>query len=137
MNYLLLNKKWSSYFNWTILYPTYLFLFLFLGSFFLLISSQLNFTLDKSFDFENWFFGLYFFFILLVALLLPYGIWFIIASDSLAKSLGWNRIVFNIFNLFMIFSMLYFVTVILFWIKVKDKFEDAGYDVSWTGKLKS
>lgn len=36
----------------------------------------------------------------------------------------------------MIFSMLYFVTIILLWIKIKDKFEDAGYDVSWTGKLK-
>lgn len=131
MNFQLLNKKWSNFYNWTVLYPT-LIILLFLGSLvWFVFNSNMNFEYI-----EGMFLGAYFGFIILAFLLIPYNIWFIVASDSIAKILGWNRILFNILNIFAVFSFLQFITIIFLWIKVKDVFEDNGYPTTWSGKLK-
>lgn len=140
MNFQLLNKKWSSFYNWTILYPSLILLIGVLGlSYFIFSSiSHLHFNVENTVNYMlGVFFGAYFGFIILGIVLLFYIVWFIIASDSIAKVLGWNRLVFNALNFLAIFSGLYFITILVFWIKIKDIFEENGFHTSWTGKLKS
>lgn len=139
MNFQLLNKKWSSFYNWTILYPFLFILILLLGLSYLLFNSIFNLNVNAEAG-ANYmisvFFGAYFGFIIIGVFLLFYLIWFVVASDSIAKTMGWNRLVFNILNLLAVCSGLYFITIIVFWIKIKDIFEENGFDTSWTGKLK-
>lgn len=137
MNFQLLNKKWSSFYNWTVLYPSLFILLIILGAGYWVFSSFANFNLEHSSEYLfGGLIGVYFGFILLAFLFIPYTIWFIVASDSIAKLLGWNRILFNVLNILAIFSFLYFITIIFLWIKVKDVFEDNGYPTTWSGKLK-
>lgn len=135
MNYQLLNKKWSSYYNWTITYPAYFIIFIIIGMAGI-IYSGFNESYEDYTSATAMFFSVYFIIIGFLVAIIPYVLWFIIASDSLAKTLGWNRLLFNILNIFALFSCLYFITILVFWIKIKDQFEEAGYDTTFTGKLK-
>lgn len=137
MNFQLLNKKWSSFYNWTILYPSLILLVGLLGLSYFIFSYIRNLHIESAANYMiGVFFGAYFGFVILGLFLLFYMIWFVIASDSIAKTLGWNRLVFNILNLIAVFTGLFFITIIVLWIKVKDVFEENGFDTSWTGKLK-
>ena len=94
---------------------------------FLFLSSTFHLNGQNIFEhIIEFFLGFYFLVIIFILLLIPFAIWFIVAADSIAKLLGWNRIVFNLLNLFSIFSGLPFITIIILWIKVKDKLEENG-----------
>lgn len=137
MNFQLLNKKWSSFYNWTILYPSLILLVCLLGLSYFIFSSVSNWHIESAGNYMlGVFFGAYFGFIILGLLLLLYTVWFVVAADSIAKTLGWNRIIFNVLNLLAIFTLLYFITIIVLWVKVKDVFEENGFATTWTGKIK-
>lgn len=135
MNFNLLNKKWTSYFNWTALYPSYFLLFVFIIYFFIGSIAYLG-------DFKTnalipIFFFLSFAFIYpIFFLLFIYSIWFIVASDKLFQLLGYNRLLANIINIFLTYSGLLFITVIFLWMKIKDIYEENNIECSWSGKIK-
>lgn len=135
MDFDYLNKKWTSYFNWTILYPTYFLLFVFV--FFIGLAS---FAFFGNFKIELL---LSIFLILGFSILIPigiiifiYSIWFIIASDKIFQLLGYNRLLANIINIFLTYSGLGFITVIVLWMKIKDIYEENNIECKWSGKLK-
>ena len=64
-----------------------------------------------------------------------YSIWFIIASDKIFQLLGYNRLLANIINIFLTYSGLGFITVIVLWMKIKDIYEENNIECKWSGKL--
>lgn len=145
MNHKLLNKKWSSYYNYTTLYPTFIMLAFLVGI--LVFIHFINFNdltdltnLNDSGDVNSSITKLLgeitFFAIAFLLAMIPYFIWFFIASDSLAKMLGLNRVVFNILNILLIVSFFYFITIFYLSSKVKETHKNAGLKTKWSGKLK-
>lgn len=134
MDFDYLNKKWTSYFNWTVLYPTYFLLFIFV----LFIGlAVVAFSVDFKVELL-----LSIFLILGFSILIPigiiifiYSIWFIIASDKIFQLLGYNRLLANIINIFLTYSGLGFITVIVLWMKIKDIYEENNIECKWSGKL--
>lgn len=134
MNFNLLNKKWTSYFNWSFLYPSYFFLFI-MSIFMVLFSIGYleNFKLELLF---SMFFIFVFAFIGFGILVIIYVIAFIILSDGLFKILGYNRLLANLINILLSFLCLGFITFIFLWIKVKNIYEENNIECYWSGKLK-
>lgn len=141
-----LNKKWQSYFNWTISIPLIFFvlfpmaiLFLFILGVVTVNNSPNTMTPDNIFMFAGGgLAGLAFIVIFAAPLLLIYTIWFILASDALFKDLNIDRVVGNILNLIGIFviPISFFVLPIFFWIKMRDYWDSRGLNYSWRAVLK-
>ena len=129
-----LNKKWSSYFNWTVLYPSYFFFFLFI--IFIIIFSMAFLGDFKMNALIPIFFVLSFVVIYpIIFLLFIYSIWFVISSDKLFQILGYNRLLANIINVFLTFSGFGFLTVIFLWIKIKDIYQENNIKCKFSGKF--
>ena len=140
MNFDYLNKKWTSYFNWTVIYPS-LFLILvffgFIGSVFLLfnsgINNDINLLIGEALGFS---FGAILLFIFLGFGIFIYIVWYFLASDTLFKLLNFNRLLWNIINIVLFFSGLYFITLTILWFKIKELYVKNGINCSFSGKIK-
>lgn len=142
----LLNKKWQSYFNWTISIPLIFFILFPIAIIFLLILGVITVnTAGQSVNPDNVFMlasgglaGLAVIIFFAAPLLLIYTIWFILASDALFKALNLDRVAGNILNLIGIFviPISFFVLPIFFWIKMRDYWDVKGLNYSWRAVLK-
>lgn len=141
-----LNKKWQSYFNWTITIPLIFFVLFPIAIVFLLILGVITVnTAAQTVNMDSIFMlasgglaGLAFIVIFAAPLLVIYTIWFILASDALFKALNIDRVVGNILNLIGIFviPISFFVLPIFFWIKMRDYWDSRGLNYSWRAVLK-
>ena len=135
MNFNLLNKKWTSYFNWSVLYPSYFLLFT-IGLFICLASV----TFFINFKFELLLSILFILgfsvFVPIIIIVFIYTIWFLIASDTLFQLLGYNRLLANIINILLTYSGFGFITIIFLWMKIKDIYEENNIEFKYSGKIK-
>lgn len=139
----LLNRKWKNYFNWTVIYPL-IFFFTFIVIMFLVVflgfaSMLVNATFATFIaPFIAMFMAMAGVMTLgvfaLVVGMLVYWIWFIIASDNLFKMLDMNRLVGNLLNiigLFVLPGISFFILPIIFWVKMRDYWDNKGINASW------
>ena len=140
----LINRKWKNYFNWTITWPSLIFLAIIVG-FFYLVSHMFSVAMNggnmDSFS-ENAIFqsvlALGFGGVLLLffsgIIFLLYTVWFFIASHNLFKMLGDNYIVADIVNLILFFllgGLCFLVTPVYLWIKMNNYWARQGIVASW------
>jgi len=158
MNFNLLNKKWTSYFNWSFLYPSYFFLFIMImfmvlfsigywDNFFeklkLLYLLPILLILFNSVGFIIFLaiIMVYFpiFVIVINTILVIYFIFFIffiISSDKLFQLFGYNRLFANLINIFLSCFSLNLIVFIFLWIKIKKLYKENNIECYWSGKLK-
>lgn len=147
MNYVKeLDRRWRTYFNWTILYPSVgAVAFSAVAAYFIyeaVVKTMENPTsaLDASSgSIALGFLGGAAFIFSFGLLSLLYVAWFIVASDGMFRILGMNRLASNALNLlglFLLPGISFLITPVVLLSKVKSAWRNAGIECSFSGKLK-